>query len=400
MKRHLLNAAVKYLKKMEPEFYLPGALHLRQVLLKYIGQQPEPVSIKPSDTAVLQYTGGTTGLSKGAVLSHANLISNMLQGVDVLDEAPVGCVETTIAPLPLYHIYAFTISLVVMGYGGHSVLIPNPRDIDGFVKELKKWQMTAFMGLNTLFIGMCNHPSFRTIDFSQFTLTISGGCALTHKAADLWKEVTGCEIMEGYGLTETSPVVSINRPGAIQLGTIGVPVAATEVAILDPEGEPVLEGTPGELCVKGPQVMVGYWQRERETQACFTDDGYFMTGDVAVREPGGYLRIVDRAKDMILVSGFNVYPNEVEDVFCSHPAILECAAIGVADEHSGEAVKLIAVARDEIPDIKELKDWSKERLTRYKIPKYIEFVADLPKTNVGKVLRRKLKEQQAADKVA
>ncbi|QEW07775.1 AMP-binding protein [Nitrincola iocasae] len=400
VKRHLLNAAVKYLKKMEPEFYLPGALHLRQVLLKYIGQQPEPVSIKPSDTAVLQYTGGTTGLSKGAVLSHANLISNMLQGVDVLDEAPVGCVETTIAPLPLYHIYAFTISLVVMGYGGHSVLIPNPRDIDGFVKELKKWQMTAFMGLNTLFIGMCNHPSFRTIDFSQFTLTISGGCALTHKAADLWKEVTGCEIMEGYGLTETSPVVSINRPGAIQLGTIGVPVAATEVAILDPEGEPVLEGTPGELCVKGPQVMVGYWQRERETQACFTDDGYFMTGDVAVREPGGYLRIVDRAKDMILVSGFNVYPNEVEDVFCSHPAILECAAIGVADEHSGEAVKLIAVARDEIPDIKELKDWSKERLTRYKIPKYIEFVADLPKTNVGKVLRRKLKEQQAADKVA
>ncbi|WP_417581901.1 AMP-binding protein [Nitrincola sp.] len=400
VKRHLLNAAVKYLKKMEPEFYLPGALHLRQVLLKYIGQQPEPVSIKPSDTAVLQYTGGTTGLSKGAVLSHANLISNMLQGVDVLDEAPVGCVETTIAPLPLYHIYAFTISLVVMGYGGHSVLIANPRDIDGFVKELKKWQMTAFMGLNTLFIGMCNHPGFRNIDFSQFTLTISGGCALTHKAADLWKQVTGCEIMEGYGLTETSPVVSINRPGAIQLGTIGVPVAATEVAILDPEGEPVQDGTPGELCVKGPQVMVGYWQRERETKACFTDDGYFMTGDVAVREPGGYLRIVDRAKDMILVSGFNVYPNEVEDVFCSHPAILECAAIGVADEHSGEAVKLIAVARDEIPDIKELKDWSKERLTRYKIPKYIEFVADLPKTNVGKVLRRKLKEQQAADKVA
>ncbi|KGK41489.1 long-chain fatty acid--CoA ligase [Nitrincola sp. A-D6] len=400
VKRHLLNAAVKYLKKMEPEFYLPGALHLREVLLKYVGQQPEPVSLKPSDTAVLQYTGGTTGLSKGAVLSHANLISNMLQGVDVLDEAPAGCVETTIAPLPLYHIYAFTISLVVMGYGGHSVLIANPRDIDGFVKELKKWRMTAFMGLNTLFIGMCNHPDFRNIDFSQFTLTISGGCALTHKAADLWKEVTGCEIMEGYGLTETSPVVSINRPGAIRIGTIGVPVAATDVAILDPEGEPVPEGMPGELCVKGPQVMVGYWQRERETQACFTDDGYFMTGDVAVREPGGYLRIVDRAKDMILVSGFNVYPNEIEDVFCSHPAILECAAIGVADEHSGEAVKLIAVARDEIPDIKELKDWSKERLTRYKIPKYIEFVADLPKTNVGKVLRRKLKEQQVTDKVA
>ena len=400
VKRHLLNAAVKYLKKMEPEFYLPGALHLREVLLKYIGQQPEPVSLKPSDTAVLQYTGGTTGLSKGAVLSHANLISNMLQGVDVLDEAPKGCVETTIAPLPLYHIYAFTISLVVMGYGGHSVLIANPRDIDGFVKELKKWQMTAFMGLNTLFIGMCNHPDFKNIDFSKFSLTISGGCALTHKAADLWKEVTGCEIMEGYGLTETSPVVSINRPGAIQLGTIGVPVAATDVVILDPEGEPVQEGTPGELCVKGPQVMVGYWQRERETQVCFTDDGYFLTGDVAVREPGGYLRIVDRAKDMILVSGFNVYPNEVEDVFCSHPAILECAAIGVADEHSGEAVKLIAVAKDEIPDIKELKDWSKERLTRYKIPKYIEFVAELPKTNVGKVLRRKLKEQQVTDEVA
>lgn len=400
VKRHLLNAAVKYIKKMEPEFYLPGALHLREVLMKYVGQKPSPVVINTSDIAVLQYTGGTTGLSKGAVLTHGNLISNMVQGVNVLDEAKEGCVETVIAPLPLYHIYAFTISLVVMGYGGHSVLIPNPRDIEGFVKEMQKWQMSAFMGLNTLFIALCNNPDFKLVDFSKFTLTISGGCALTHKAADLWKEVTGCEIMEGYGLTETSPVVSINRPGKIKLGTIGVPVAETDVAILDPEGEPVQDGTPGELCVKGPQVMVGYWQREKETAACFTDDGYFLTGDVAVREEGGYLRIVDRAKDMILVSGFNVYPNEVEDVFCSHPAILECAAIGIADEHSGEAVKLFAVARDEKPDVEELKVWSKQYLTRYKIPKQIEFVDELPKTNVGKVLRRMLKEQQVKQEVA
>lgn len=394
VKRCLINAVIKYVKKMEPDFFLPGALHLREVLLKYMGQKPMAVKIETSDIAVLQYTGGTTGLSKGAILTHGNLISNMLQGVNVLDEAADDCVETVIAPLPLYHIYAFTISLVVMGYGGHSVLIPNPRDIDGFVKEMHKWQMTAFMGLNTLFIALCNHADFKTVDFSKFTLTISGGCALTHKAADLWQEVTGCEIMEGYGLTETSPVVSINRPGAIKLGTIGVAVAETQVVIINPDGESVMDGMPGELCVKGPQVMVGYWQRDQETRACFTEDGYFLTGDVAVREPNGFLRIVDRAKDMILVSGFNVYPNEVEDVFCSHPAILECAAIGIADEHSGEAVKLFAVAKDDPPDVEELRKWSKEHLTGYKIPKQIEFVEELPKTNVGKVLRRMLKEQQ------
>ncbi len=399
-KRTLLNAAVKYIKKMEPEFSIPQAQPLREALLKYKGQKPAHVSLQTADIAVLQYTGGTTGLSKGAVLTHGNLLSNMLQGVNVLDEAPKGCVETTIAPLPLYHIYAFTISLIIMEYGGHSVLIANPRDIPGFVKELQKWQMSAFMGLNTLFIALCNHEDFKKLDFSQFKLTISGGCALTHKAADLWKEITGCDIMEGYGLTETSPVVSINRPGAIKLGTIGVPVAETDVAILDPEGDPVPPGTPGELSVKGPQVMVGYWQREKETAACFTDDGYFLTGDVAVREEGGYLRIVDRAKDMILVSGFNVYPNEVEDVFCSHPSILECAAIGIADEHSGEVVKLFAVAKGDQPDEEELKAWSKEYLTGYKIPKQIEFVDELPKTNVGKVLRRMLKEQQVNKEVA
>ena len=400
LKRHLLNAAVKYIKKMEPDFSISIAQPLRDALMKYKGQKPSPVTLATADIAVLQYTGGTTGLSKGAVLTHGNLLSNMLQGVNVLDEAPKGCVDTAIAPLPLYHIYAFTISLIIMEYGGHSVLIANPRDIPGFVKELQKWQMTAFMGLNTLFIALCNNEDFKKIDFSRFVLTISGGCALTHKAADLWKQITGCEIMEGYGLTETSPVVSINRPGAIKLGTIGVPVAETDVAILDPDGEPVVPGTPGELCVKGPQVMVGYWQREKETAACFTDDGYFLTGDVAVREPDGYLRIVDRAKDMILVSGFNVYPNEVEDVFCLHPAILECAAIGIPDEHSGEVVKLFAVARDEKPDVEALKKWSKEYLTGYKIPKHIEFVDELPKTNVGKVLRRMLKEQQVKQEVA
>jgi len=391
VKRTLLNAAVKYLKKMEPKYHLPGAISLRTALLKYVGDVPVLVRRRPSDIAALQYTGGTTGVSKGAMLTHANLLSNMLQGQQRIKESGEGWQELVISPLPLYHIYAFTIAQAVLISGGHSVLIPNPRDIDGFVKELGQWKPSTFIGLNTLFVALCNKESFQALDFSSLKITISGGMALTHAAADVWKETTQCTIIEGYGLTETSPAVCMNEPASVQIGSIGCPMIHTDVRIIqDGEEQPV--DAPGELCVKGPQVMRGYWQREAETRECFTPDGYFMTGDIAVRQADGYFRIVDRAKDMIIVSGFNVYPNEVEDVVSSHPEVIECAAVGVEDTASGEAVKLFVVAKT--PDLtrEEIRDWCKERLTRYKVPKYVEFADDLPKSNVGKILRRMLKE--------
>jgi len=396
LKRTLLNTAIKYIKKMEPDYNLPMEKSLRQALMAYMGEKPAPVSVRTEDTAVLQYTGGTTGVSKGAVLTHGNLVSNMLQGSELISRAEAGWAETAISPLPLYHIYAFTLSLIIMEEGGHSVLIANPRDIAGFIKELKRWNMSGFMGLNTLFVALCNQESFRALDFSNMKITISGGMALTHAAANQWKEVTGCEIMEGYGLTETSPAVAINPPGEVSIGTIGWPLKATDVRIIDTTGGEAPIGTPGELCVKGPQVMKGYWQRERETNACFTDDGYLITGDVAVQEEDGRLRIVDRAKDLIIVSGFNVYPNEIEDVVTSHPGVMECAAIGIKDERSGEVPKLFVVRKDAELTEKEIIKWCKEHLTNYKVPKTVTFVEDLPKSNVGKVLRRMLKDDDTS----
>jgi long-chain acyl-CoA synthetase len=396
LKRTLLNTAIKYIKKMEPDYNLPTEKSLRQALMAYMGEKPAPVSVRTEDTAVLQYTGGTTGVSKGAVLTHGNLVSNMLQGSELISRAEAGWAETAISPLPLYHIYAFTLSLIIMEEGGHSVLIANPRDIAGFIKELKRWNMSGFMGLNTLFVALCNQESFRALDFSNMKITISGGMALTHAAANQWKEVTGCEIMEGYGLTETSPAVAINPPGEVSIGTIGWPLKATDVRIIDTTGGEAPIGTPGELCVKGPQVMKGYWQRERETNACFTDDGYLITGDVAVQEEDGRLRIVDRAKDLIIVSGFNVYPNEIEDVVTSHPGVMECAAIGIKDERSGEVPKLFVVRKDAELTEKEIIKWCKEHLTNYKVPKTVTFVEDLPKSNVGKVLRRMLKDDDTS----
>ena len=392
IKRTLLNTAIKYIKKMEPDYNLPMEISLRQALLSRVGEQPQPVAVKTEDIAVLQYTGGTTGVSKGAVLTHGNLVSNMLQGRDLICQADSHWPDTSIAPLPLYHIYAFTLSQIVMEAGGHSVLIANPRDIPGFVKEMKRWDITSFMGLNTLFVALCNNEDFKTLDFSRLIVTVSGGMALTHAAADQWKSVTGCNIIEGYGLTETSPAVAINPPGNVKIGTIGWPLKATEVLIIDTAGAAAPTGVAGELCVKGPQVMQGYWQRERETRSCFTDDGYLITGDVAVREEDGRLRIVDRAKDMIIVSGFNVYPNEIEDVVTSHPGVIECAAIGVKDERSGEVPKLFVVPKDPGLTEKEVIKWCKEHLTNYKVPKSVIFVDDLPKSNVGKVLRRMLKD--------
>ncbi|MBY4677768.1 AMP-binding protein [Marinobacterium arenosum] len=396
VKRTLLNAAVKYVKKMEPKFHLPGAIPLRKALLQHLGETPTHVVRKRGDMAVLQYTGGTTGVSKGAMLSHANLLSNMLQGCERIGGAGPDWAQTVISPLPLYHIYAFTIAQIVLACGGHSVLIPNPRDIPGFVKELRNWRPSAFLGLNTLFVALCNQASFRALDFSSLKVTVSGGMALTKAAAEQWQQVTGCDVMEGYGLTETSPAVSINPAGGVQVGSIGLPLVHTDVRITGPDGSEQPPETPGDLCVKGPQVMMGYWQRQRETRACFTDDGYLITGDIAVRQLDGYLRIVDRAKDLIIVSGFNVYPNEVEDAVTSHPDVLECAAIGVPDEVAGEAVKLVVVANRKDLTREEIRDWCRERLTRYKVPKIVEFVDELPKSNVGKVLRRMLKDDNNA----
>jgi long-chain acyl-CoA synthetase len=395
IKRTLLNKAIKYIKKMEPDYNLPMETSLRAALLSRMGQKPQGVVVQKEDVAVLPYTGGTTGVSKGAVLTHANLVSNMLQGRELISQADSHWSDTSIAPLPLYHIYAFTLSQIVMEAGGHSVLFANPRDIPGFVKEMKRWNLTSFMGLNTLFVALCNNDDFKALDFSHLKVTISGGMALTKAAADQWEHVTGCDIMEGYGLTETSPAVAINPPGNVSIGTIGWPLKATDVRIIDTTGAEAGVGVAGELCVKGPQVMKGYWQRERETQACFTNDGYLITGDVAIQEEDGRLRIVDRAKDMIIVSGFNVYPNEIEDVVTSHPDVLECAAIGVKDERSGEVPKLFVVRKNMTLSEKEVLRWCKENLTNYKVPKSVVFVEDLPKSNVGKVLRRMLKDDNS-----
>ena len=340
LKRLLINSVVKYIRKMEPAYHLPQAIELRHALKQKTGQKPRAVPQNCSDIAVLQYTGGTTGVSKGAMLTHGNLISNFLQGVKLISDADKHWAEMVVAPLPLYHIYAFTITMAVLELGGNNLLIANPRDIPGFVKELQKHAVSAFIGLNTLFVAICNHKDSHLIDFSRLKVTLSGGMALTLAAAKAWEKLTGCQVLEAYGLTETSPAVAMNPPQNIRVGTIGPPVAETEVKIVGLDGESVGVGEPGELCVKGPQVMLGYWQKERATKSCFTDDGYFITGDVAIIEADGYLRIVDRAKDMINVSGFNVYPNEIEDVVTLHPAVVECAAIGVPDVHSGEIVKL------------------------------------------------------------
>ncbi|MDO6564903.1 AMP-binding protein [Amphritea sp. 1_MG-2023] len=395
LKRLLINSVAKYVKKLEPEYHLPQAIELRQILTQKAGQQPTIVTQQSHDIAVLQYTGGTTGVSKGAMLTHANLISNFLQGVKLISTADQHWAETVVSPLPLYHIYAFTLSMAVLELGGNNLLIANPRDIDGFVKALQQQAFSAFIGLNTLFVAICNHKDSRKIDFSQLKVTLSGGMALTLSAATTWQDMTGCEILEAYGLTETSPAVAMNPPDHIRVGTIGPPVAETQVKIIGLDGQAVATGEVGELCVKGPQVMLGYWHNEQATRSCFTDDGYFITGDVASMDADGYLRIVDRAKDMINVSGFNVYPNEIEDIVTLHPGVIECAAIGIPDDHSGEIVKLFVVAKDELSR-DEIRDWCKERLTAYKVPKIVEFTDDLPKSNVGKVLRRCLRNDNNA----
>ncbi|MFV8571083.1 AMP-binding protein [Marinobacter sp. SBS5] len=396
IKRKLMNAVVKHVKKMVPPFNIPGAHKLPAVLSAGAREKFTPVEIKLDDLAVLQYTGGTTGVAKGAMLTHANLVANLTQVRPMLEDQVAEGKEVVIAPLPLYHIYSFTLNCgIMLEAGAHNILIPNPRDIPGFVKELQKHKFTAFIGLNTLFVALCNNEDFQKLDFSGVKLTASGGMALTSDAAKMWERVTGCEISEGYGMTETSPVVTFNPRSAIKLGTIGLPIPSTIVKTIDDEGNETAVGEPGELCVKGPQVMRGYWQRPEDTRQSFTEDGFIQTGDIALIQEDGYIRIVDRKKDMIIVSGFNVFPNEIEDVVTSHPKVVECAAVGVEDAKSGEAVKVYVVATKEGVSANELKEFCRERLTAYKVPKHFEFRDELPKSNVGKILRRELRDEEA-----
>jgi len=396
-KRWLINSVVKHVKKMVPAYSLPGSLSFRSALQTGSKLSHQDVHRDLDDLAALQYTGGTTGKPKGAMLTHRNLVANMLQAREAIGSTLKNGEELIIAPLPVYHIYTFTVNcLFLMETGNHSLLITNPRDLDAFVKELKGLPFTAFIGLNTLFNALCNREDFKQLDFSRLHLTISGGMALTSASAKRWKEVTGCDVAEGYGLTETSPIVSFNPVNASKLGSIGKPVAGTAVKVVDGDGNDLEFGQPGELCVQGPQVMKGYWQREDETANAIDAEGWFHTGDIAVIDDDGYIRIVDRKKDMILVSGFNVYPNEVEDVIAGHPDVLEAAAVGVADEESGEAIKLFVVSKNDQLSVEDVRKWCKKDLTGYKVPRYVEFRDELPKTNVGKVLRRQLRDEPTA----
>lgn len=395
VKRLLINTVLKHVKKEVPEYSIAGAVPLRQALSHGTGKQYTPVAATAEDVAVLQYTGGTTGVAKGAMLTHGNLMANMMQSHGVFNHVIDEANEVLICPLPLYHIYAFTVHcMVLLETGNHNILIPNPRDIPGFIKTLQKVEFTGFVGLNTLFVALCAQQDFRALNFSKLKLTVSGGMALTKAAFDEWRNVTGCDVAEGYGMTETSPVVSFNPSDNIKQGSIGMPVPNTNCKVIDDDGNDLPLGEAGELCVKGPQVMKGYWQRPEATAETMTKDGWLKTGDVAVIGDDGYMKIVDRKKDMIIVSGFNVYPNEVEDIIVSHPDIIEAAAIGIPDVKSSEAVKVFAVRSDPSLTEKDVIDYARQNLTGYKVPRYIEFRDELPKTNVGKILRRELRDEE------
>lgn len=396
LKRLLVNSVIKYVKKMVPAYHLPDAFRFNDVLKKGHGQPVAEVSPDRADVAVLQYTGGTTGVAKGAMLTHRNLIANMLQCRALMASNLNEGSEILITPLPLYHIYAFTFHcMAMMLIGNHNVLISNPRDLPAMVKELSKWKFSGFVGLNTLFVALCNNEAFRNLDFSALKVTLSGGMALQLAAAERWKQVTNCPICEGYGMTETSPVATVNPIQKIQMGTIGIPVPSTLCRVIDDAGNELAFGETGELCVKGPQVMKGYWQRQEATDEMIDADGWLKTGDIAIIQPDGYLRIVDRKKDMILISGFNVYPNELEDVLVTLPGVLQCAAIGIPDEKSGEAIKVFVVAKPGVTLTKDqIMEHMRANLTGYKVPRSVEFRDSLPTTNVGKILRRELRDEE------
>ncbi|KGQ19058.1 Long-chain-fatty-acid-CoA ligase [Lysobacter dokdonensis DS-58] len=393
----IVNFVLRHVKKMVPDYDIDGAIRFRDALtLGQMHKLPD-IAIDPQDLAFLQYTGGTTGVAKGAMLTHRNLVANMQQAAAWIGTNVKYGEETIITALPLYHIFALTANgLVFMKFGGHNHLITNPRDMPGFVKELKKVKFTAITGVNTLFNGLLNTPGFADIDFSRLHLTLGGGMAVQRAVAERWKQVTGCTLVEAYGLTETSPAACINPMDLAEYnGSIGLPIPSTDACLKDEDGNVVAEGTVGELCIKGPQVMRGYWNRPDETANVLDADGWLHTGDMAKMDEKGFFCIVDRKKDMILVSGFNVYPNEVEDVIAMMPGVLEVGAVGVPDEKSGEAVKVVIVRKDPKLTAEEVKAHARENLTGYKQPKYVEFRTELPKTNVGKILRRELREQTA-----
>jgi long-chain acyl-CoA synthetase len=397
-KAGLINFVLKHIKKMVPAFRLPQAVRFRDALARGAAHPMPAADLTHDDIAFLQYTGGTTGVAKGAMLTHGNMVANMLQADAWIGKNMKPGEEVVITALPLYHIFSLCANgLVFSRLGGLNWLITNPRDMPGFVKELKKSNFTALTGVNTLFNGLLHTPGFAELDFSRLHLSLGGGMAVQRAVAERWKKVTGCPLAEAYGLTETSPAVCINPLDLKEYnGSIGLPIPSTDVAIWSEEGQPLPAGETGELMVRGPQVMKGYWQRDDETVKVLGSDGWLHTGDIAKMDENGYFYIVDRKKDMILVSGFNVYPNEVEDIVMQHPGVLEVAAVGVPDEHSGEVVKLFVVRKD--PNLTEeaLRQFCRENLTGYKRPKLIEFRDALPKSNVGKILRRELRDEKKA----
>ena len=399
LKGMLVNYVVRSVKKLVPPFSLPGAVRFKDALAKGRGATLNAPVLKADDMALLQYTGGTTGVSKGAVLLHRNIIANVLQSEawnePAMKKVPAGEQPTSICALPLYHIFAFTVNMMLaMRTGGKTVLIPNPRDLKATLKELSRHRFHSFPAVNTLFNGLANHPDFGTVDWSHLKVSVGGGMAVQSAVAELWLKKTGCPICEGYGLSETSPSVTCNPvTDTAYSGTIGVPLPSTYVKLVGSDGQDVSEpGQPGEVAVLGPQVMAGYWQRPDETAKVMTADGYFLTGDIGTMDERGFVKIVDRKKDMVIVSGFNVYPNEVEDVVSNCPGVLECAVVGVPDEKSGEAIKLVVVKKDPALTEQAIRDYCQANLTGYKRPRHIVFRTDLPKTPVGKILRRELRD--------
>jgi len=398
LKGALVNYVVRNVKKLVPHFSLPGAVRFNDALDKGASGSLKPAAIGPDDVAVLQYTGGTTGVSKGAVLLHRNVIANVLQSEawnePAMAKVPANEQPTGVCALPLYHIFAFTVGMMLsMRTGGKLILIPNPRDIPAVLKELSKHTIHSFPAVNTLFNGLANHPDFNTVNWKNLKISVGGGMAVQAAVAKLWLEKTGCPICEGYGLSETSPSTTCNPTNSTAYtGTIGLPLPSTWLKLLDDDGNEVPAGERGEIAIKGPQVMAGYWQRPDETAKVMTPDGYFKSGDIGVVDERGYFKVVDRKKDMILVSGFNVYPNEVEDVVALIPGVLECAAVGVPDEKTGEAVKLVIVKKDPSLTEAQVREYCRANLTGYKQPRIVEFRTDMPKTPVGKILRRELRD--------
>ena len=405
----LVNFVVRHVKKMVPAFQLPGAVRFNAALAEGARHSFQPVKIGHEDIAFLQYTGGTTGVAKGATLVHRNVLANVLQSEAWMQPAlfnpkkpPPPEQMVFVCALPLYHIFALTVCcLLGMRVGGLNILIPNPRDLPALIKEIRPYKVTLFPAVNTLYNALANNPEFATLDFSELRVCSGGGMAVQAAVAKRWLEVTGCPICEGYGLSETSPSATSNPTDTDAFsGTIGLPMPSTDIAILDDLGNPVPLGERGEIAIRGPQVMVGYWQRPDETEKVMTRDGFFKSGDIGIMDERGYVKIVDRKKDMILVSGFNVYPNEVEDVVAACPGVLEVAAIGVPDANSGEAVKVFVVKKDENLTEKQVIEHAAQNLTGYKRPRFVEFRAELPKTNVGKILRRELRDEELKKKAA